>query len=196
MIDSYYRTTYQKIFVDPLLQKIQKVGITPNMLTLLALISGVAIFPALALGYSWMAILFLGFSGYLDTLDGSLARKSTYDTPKGAVLDIVSDRIVEFSIILGLFSVDPNRALLCIFMLGSILICITSFLVVGIFTKNQGPKSFYYSPGLIERTEAFIFFFLMMLFPLQFPFFAFLFTALVSLTAFIRIFQFKNYELG
>lgn len=46
----------------------------------------------------------------------------------GTILDIIFDRIVEFAIIFGLFTVDPvHRAGIALFMLGSILICVTSF---------------------------------------------------------------------
>ena len=81
-------------------------------------------------------------------------------------------------------------------MLGSILLCITSFLVVGIFTPNHSSKSFHYSPGLIERAEAFLFFIVMIFVPYYFTFFAFLFATLVALTALIRLWQFSKTQTG
>ena len=72
-------------------------------------------------------------------------------------------------------------------MLGSMLICITSFLVIGIFTKNNGEKGFYYSQGLMERAEAFIFFMLMIIFPAAFRILAIVFTFLLLVTAAWRI---------
>ncbi|MDE4940495.1 CDP-alcohol phosphatidyltransferase, partial [Francisella tularensis subsp. holarctica] len=50
-------------------------------------------------------------------------------------------------------------------MMMSIIVCISSWLLVGIFSQNESSKSFYYSPGLIERAETFIFFIVMFLFP-------------------------------
>lgn len=103
------------------------------------------------------------------------------------------DRIVEFSAVLALYLFDPqHRATLTILMLGSILLCITSFLVVGIFSNNTSQKSFYYSPGIMERAEAFLFFIVMTLFPDYFNFLAAVFCFLVCLTALIRLFEFKR----
>ena len=189
MIDSYYRAFYQTKIIEPTLKAFDFAS--PHFMTLAALIFGVGIIPALAFNYSKVAIVLLLLSGYFDTLDGSLARAQNRVTAKGAVLDIVSDRIVEFSIIFGLALIDPqSRGLMALLMLGSVLICITSFLVIGVFTTNQSEKSFHYSPGIIERTEAFLFFGLMILFPSLFFPLALLFTGLVLLTSTVRIWQF------
>ena len=109
----------------------------------------------------------------------------------GAILDITCDRCVEFSIILGLYLVDPtSRPFLSFMMLGSVLVCVTTFLVVALFTPNESEKGFHYSPGLIERAEAFLFFGLMILFPPLFTPLAALFSILVFLTGLLRIRQF------
>jgi phosphatidylglycerophosphate synthase len=151
----------------------------------------VIVCPLIAFGHPFMAVLFLLISGFLDTLDGSIARHRKISTVQGAVMDIISDRLVEFSVLLGLFFVEPNsRGFSCMLMLGSAYLCITSFLIVGVFTKNNSQKSFFYSWGLIERSEVFIFFLLMILFPSQFFLLSSIFTAGVFLTAFIRIWQF------
>lgn len=190
MIDSFYRSPYQKILIDPLLNTKLFQKINPIQITLLATLSGVSSLVFLLFGQSFLAAFSLLFSGYLDTLDGSLARVHNKTSPLGAVLDIVSDRTVEFAVLLGLYLQDPTRALTVIFMLGSVLLCITSFLVVGIFSENHSQKSFYYSPGLIERTEAFFFFILLILIPSFFTPIALLFTLLVLLTTIIRLKQF------
>ena len=68
--------------------------------------------------------------------------------------------------------------------------CITAFLVVGIFSAKEGEKSFYYSPGLVERAEAFLFFIAMMLLPNYFNQLAYSFILLVFITALFHLFQF------
>lgn len=191
MIDSYGRSLYQKVIINPVLPMFS--SFSPVTLTFFALCTGIFALPLLAMHYSKMAFMALLISGFLDTLDGSLARFKNQTTPFGAALDVTGDRIVEFSIIMGLYLFSPEeRALSCLLMLGSILFCITSFLVVGIFTKNDTEKGFHYSPGMIERTEAFIFFSIMILFPVVFSFVSYLFTALVFITAFVRLWQFRN----
>jgi len=191
MIDSYYRSPYQKHFLEPLIKRGLFNALTPTRVTVLALLSGALIPLFLITHQTLFAFLCLLVSGFFDTLDGSLARHQNQTSPQGAILDITSDRIVEFSIILGLYLFAPeSRALSCLWMLGSVFLCITTFLVVGILEENTSDKSFHYSPGIIERGEAFIFFSLMILFPSFFTPIAILFTLLVFLTSFLRIRKF------
>lgn len=193
MIEAHFRKNYQKLFVDPILNFRILQKISPQIITCMACILGLTIFPFLFFGYRLLPFSMLMASGFLDTVDGSLARKQKTSSSFGAALDIVSDRIVEFAILLGLYSVDPStRALPTILMLGSIFICVTSFLVVGIFSEKHSEKSFFYSPGLIERAEAFFFFGLMILLPKSFELLSYPFSLLVFMTAFIRMNQFRR----
>jgi phosphatidylglycerophosphate synthase len=191
MIDSNYRTPYQRLVIEPLLKRAFLKGVSPLTVTLIGAASGILIPLFLYFHLSITALVFLGISGFCDTLDGSLARHKDLSSPRGAVLDIVADRLVEWAILFGLFLYAPeSRGLMTIWMLGSVLLCITTFLVVGIFQENSSERGFHYSPGLIERAEAFIFFSLMILFPNFFTLLALLFGSLTLLTATIRIKQF------
>lgn len=192
MIDSKFRNLYEKHVISLLLKVSFIKRLSPHSLTILALFVGISTAPLLAFHLNKTAIAALIFSGLLDTLDGSIARFQHISSPKGAVLDITSDRAVEFSFILGLYLLDPSRGLFCLFMLGSVLLCITSFLVVGIFSKNDSQKSFYYSPGMIERTEAFAFFIACIAFPNYFVFLSISFSILVLVTAMKRIIDFQK----
>jgi archaetidylinositol phosphate synthase len=192
MLETYIRAPYQRILVDPA-AKILRGTISPNNLTLLSGAAGLLILPCLYVGACSFAIMLLLLSGYLDTLDGTLARLTGQSSAWGSVLDITIDRLVEFIVILGLWLVAPDaRGFWIIMMLGSILLCITSFLVVGIFTSNDSEKGFYYSPGIMERAEAFAFFVAMILWPTWFSTLAFFFSFLVLTTAIIRLKQFYN----
>ncbi|WBV63947.1 CDP-alcohol phosphatidyltransferase family protein [Legionella pneumophila 130b] len=114
--------------------------------------------PALWLNLPYLAISLLLLSGYCDTLDGTIARLTNHSSDWGSVLDIMTDRVVEVGVVFALWAINPNeRGLGSLLMMASILLCITSFLVVGIFKTNDSEKSFHYSPGLIERAEAFVF---------------------------------------
>jgi len=193
MIDSYLRSPYQSAFVNPLLPRLARLNLSPHIYTWGALLSGLAIVPALYYQQSWLALSLLLVSGFLDTVDGSVARAKNQATPRGAIFDIVADRTVETAVIVGLFLVDPEtRGLLSLLMLGSAFLCVTSFLVVGIFIQNENYKSFYYSPGIMERAEAFIFFGAMILLPTLFIPLASLFSILVFATAIIRVWQFSR----
>ncbi len=190
MLENYFRPQYQKFLVN-FFAKWCSQYITPNKVTLLSCLFGISILPSILFHQNWLAIIFLLLSGYLDTLDGTIARLQHKTSNIGTALDILSDRLVEAVIIISLFLVDPtHRGLLALCMLSSVLVCVTSFLIVGIFTPNDSQKSFHYSPGLMERAEAFIFFGGMILFPSMFVEFAILFSILVMLTAGIRLYQF------
>jgi len=195
MLDTHSRSLYQTRFLNPILQWPMWKAVHPHIVTLVGCLFGIAICPLLIFHWTILAVIALALTGFMDTLDGSLARYFGLQSPQGAALDIFCDRVVELSILIGLYGFDPsNRALPVLFMLGSVLLCITSFLVVSIFSENETEKSFYYSPGLIERTEAFGFFFLMFLWPSFFAPLAWVFTTLVFLTAIIRLYQFIAYS--
>lgn len=191
VIDSKYRKPYQKFCIEPLLPFAER--FSPAFLTLIALLFGLLVPLFCMMQMTFIACASLALSGYFDTLDGTVARKRGLCSPLGAAFDITSDRIVEFSTILGLFLIAPaERGLICILMLGSILICITTFLVVAIFIGNESEKGFHYSPGLIERAEAFVFFGAMLLFPKLFFYLATIFSVAVFVTALLRLLEFKT----
>lgn len=192
MLEQALRTYYQRALVDPLVRLLQH-NVAPISVTWLSGVFGLLFIPFLLLNKPLMAIICLLISGYLDTLDGSLARYQNKSSDFGSAMDIIMDRIVEFAVIFAFYLYAPaERALVIILMLGSILLCITSFLVVGIFTSNSSHKSFHYSPGLMERAEAFAFFIAMTLCPTYFNSFALVFCFLVCYTALIRLIEFKK----
>lgn len=194
MLDTYLRPFYQRYLTDPFAPIIGK-WFTPNEITMFSCFTGIAVLPALWFNFPNFAIALLLLSGYLDTLDGTIARQKKQITAVGAVLDILSDRIVEFAIIVGLCVIDPiHRGFLSVILLGSCFICVTSFLVVGIFIPNDSSKGFYYSPGLIERSEAFGFFICLIKAPEYFNSIALTFIGLVLLTSFIRIMNFIRFQ--
>lgn len=191
MIDSNFRFPYQRLVIEPLLKRKWITSFSPTTITLYALLGGFLIPFFLYFQLPLAALMSLAFSGFCDTLDGSLARHKKLTSPKGAALDITFDRLVEFSTLLGLYLYAPeSRGLPVLLMLGSIFLCVTTFLVIGIFQENSSEKSFYYSSGLIERAEAFIFFGLMILLPSLFVPLSILFTSLTFLTSIIRIYKF------
>ncbi len=192
MIDSYFRNSYQRFLVDPLLNAPLFQRVLPSLITLTGGVFGILCLLLLYFGYNLLAFVSLLISGYFDTLDGTVARLQKRTTPQGAALDIFVDRLVEFSVLFGLYCVAPDeRAVMTIFMLGGVLLCITSFLIVGIFSENSTNKGFHYSPGIMERAEAFVFFALMILLPELFFPLSVLFSCLVTLTAVIRLVEFN-----
>ena len=193
MIEEKFRSPFQKVFVEPLVNAPLLKTLSPKTVTLFSAATGITSCFCFHFLWIYTGIFSLLLSGYLDLLDGSIARAYEKSSDEGAVLDIFSDRLVEFSVIFALYSIDPiQRGALCLLLLGSCFLCVTSFLVVGIFSENQSKKSFHYSPGIIERAEAFIFFILLFAFPKYFFFLGYLLTSLILLTTFIRLYQFSK----
>lgn len=197
MLEQTIRPYYQRCLVDPLVKNLTKgTEISANSVSVAACLIGLLLIPALWAHFPVIALMCLWVSGYLDTVDGSLARARNQDSEKGSVLDIIFDRVVESAIFIGLYLYAPNeRGLWVILMFAATYLCITSFLLVAVFRRGRRTdKSFYYSPGIIERAEAFIIFSAMIVWPNHFILFAVGYSILVLLTAVFRIKEFLKYD--
>ena len=79
-----------------------RLGLTPNMLTILGMLAYMAGALVLAAGHPhWCAVILIVFSP-LDVLDGTLARDSGMESKFGAFLDATVDRYEEFFVYAGL----------------------------------------------------------------------------------------------
>jgi archaetidylinositol phosphate synthase len=76
-----------------------------------------------------------------------------------------------------------------LWLMGSIIFSMTVFLTVGALSEKKGIKSFYYQAGLLERTEGFVFFSLMLLLPGYLVPLTYLFVALEIFTALQRLYE-------
>lgn len=195
MLELWLRPLYEKWLLTPMLKLVLKEPngwiVSPHTITIFGAMIGIISALLLSLGFAILAVIALLISGWLDSLDGAFARATDQSSPEGCVLDIFCDRLVECAIVLSLFSVAPmSRASLTLFMMCSILLCVTSFLLVGIFSQNESEKNFHYSRGLMERPEAFLLFTLMMLIPSWFSSLSLLFSILVFYTALKRLWEF------
>ncbi|MBI5583452.1 MAG: CDP-alcohol phosphatidyltransferase family protein [Deltaproteobacteria bacterium] len=80
----------------------QRLALSPNHLTFLALFFSLLILPAYVHSL-WLGGLAVLAAGALDTLDGGLARRTGRQSKTGAFLDSVFDRYSDFFIHLGLW---------------------------------------------------------------------------------------------
>ncbi|MFD2612302.1 CDP-alcohol phosphatidyltransferase family protein [Paenibacillus gansuensis] len=182
MLDTYARHT-----VQPVIEKgasfLRSAGLSANTVSWAAMLLGVGSGILFVAGFPIAAVSVLWLSGYLDAVDGTMARM-TKPSKWGNILDITFDRIVEGTAIIALLIVHPHDYLPIALNLAAILVTITSFLVTGNVITNSGGKGFHYNPGIMERTEAFLFFSLMMLLPSLLQELAWLFFALLLFTIF------------
>jgi phosphatidylglycerophosphate synthase len=133
-------------------------GITANLATAIAAVTGVLSGLAFAQQTPGWGILLLGVSAALDALDGTIAREHAQPTPLGGVWDLVADRVVESAVIIGIAWPYGVLHLPALLLVASWYVNITVFLAVGAALARRGPKLIDYPPGILERTEALIFF--------------------------------------
>lgn len=162
MLDTHARKHVQPI-VEKTADALLKLGFTANGVTKIAFAIGISSGLLIYLDKPILSVIALWLSGYLDVVDGTMARK-TKPSPWGTLLDISFDRLVEIGVILGLAFRFPDSMWALLLLCASIVIAMTIFLTVGALSDKKGMKSFYYQAGLAERTEGFILFTLMILF--------------------------------
>jgi CDP-diacylglycerol--glycerol-3-phosphate 3-phosphatidyltransferase len=199
MLDKWLSKSKLNEFLEKLVRRLFFNKISANSITLLALNTGILSSTCIFLSgvLIWeieliiCAIILMTLSFFLDALDGALARIEK-PTIFGGILDIFSDRTVEVLIIISIISVDPlNLMWPGIFSLGSIILCLTMFLLIGgtIKIKNleDSKKVIYYRASMIERSETLIFLILTTILIPWRPIILWIFGILILLTAFLRL---------
>jgi len=88
--------------LDPLAHACAKTGITPNQLTLLAIISGIACAILYANRMFVAGSIMLFISGILDLIDGGVARINNKSSDFGAVFDWIADKYIDTLALLGI----------------------------------------------------------------------------------------------
>ena len=179
--------THARKYINPLIDGganfLINLKLTPNNATQLALILGVISAGLLYINQPIVALAVLWISGYLDAVDGAMARKTNQSSPFGTLMDITGDRIVELGIIIVCAMKYEHIRMNSIILVSCILLSMVIFLTVGAMTEKSGIKSFYYQPGLAERSEGFIMLSLMILFPEYLSVIINIFSLIVLITA-------------
>ncbi|HLO18381.1 MAG TPA: CDP-alcohol phosphatidyltransferase family protein [Anaerolineales bacterium] len=145
MISRWIRTWYGAV-LRPLLHFIARIGITANMLTIASLCVVIIAAILFAFGKIVLGAWILLLGGFLDGIDGELARVSGIKSPFGGFLDSICDHCGDFAIYLGLLLLSlQNNSIIDV-----ILIFVASFAsvfgshvrsragMVGIDTKTIG----------------------------------------------------------
>jgi len=163
MLDTRARRVVQPLF-EQMATLLKKMGLSANQVTIISGIIGASTGFFVYNDMTGIAILLLWLSGALDVVDGTMARREK-TTPIGTILDLVLDRIVELSVLIGIALRFPETQVVILLLVASFVIGMTMFLAIGAVSENYGFKSFQYQPGLVERTEGFLFLTAMLLFP-------------------------------
>ncbi len=164
MLDTHARRYVQPAF-DAGAALAERAGITPVQLTVIAFAIGLAGGVSVALDQAPAAIALLWLSGYLDAVDGTLARRAGRTSAWGTVLDITCDRIVEFAVLAGLALRFPESRMAIIGLLGAIIFSNVVFLLVGALSRETwgegvllpgrlvGEDGGFHSPELDDRVD-------------------------------------------
>ncbi|HDH41584.1 MAG TPA: CDP-alcohol phosphatidyltransferase family protein [Candidatus Altiarchaeales archaeon] len=180
-------------------------GISPNVWTLLALISAVFGFLSLYSGDILTALILFLISGFIDAVDGAVARVTGRVTAMGAFLDGVIDRYVEILIYLGLLFFIlpmetefylPNAVWLALLIFGALMPT-----YIRAYADHRGvvtePEDHKKMGGLLERAERLSILYIGMLFGCYDPNFLIYFIAILAIlanvTALQRIWFVVNY---
>ncbi len=199
MIDKWLSRKKRSNFLESIAEKYLLGRVKANTITYAGLGLGLSCsfliflsgFSNWTMGYIIISTGIMVVSFFMDTLDGALARIEG-PTIFGGIIDLFCDRTVEISIILALISTNPGSLLWPgIFSLAAIVLCITIFLSIGAAAKlismNDDQKLIYYSGGIMERSETFIFLIIMNIFTFLRIYLFWLFALLIFITVLQRI---------
>jgi CDP-diacylglycerol--glycerol-3-phosphate 3-phosphatidyltransferase len=136
-----YRTRVRKVstrYVEqPAAQLLEKLGLSPNQLTIIGLLLSGATAYLLANGQFVAGGILLMLASALDMADGSLARLQGRASDAGALLDSTADRVSEAVVFLGLLLFYINSSSLPEELL-IFLALISSFMVSYLRARGEG----------------------------------------------------------
>jgi CDP-diacylglycerol--glycerol-3-phosphate 3-phosphatidyltransferase len=140
-----------KHILDPIGAFLNRLGVTPNMLTIIGLLGNLAGAILVAYGFLTVGGLVLLVMGSLDALDGTMARLRGETTSWGAFVDSVSDRYSELFVFAGLMIHFMNLG-------NSVMAVIVFFAAVGSvmvsYTRARAQSlGFDAKNGILSRAE-------------------------------------------
>ncbi len=97
-------------------------NVTPNTLTLVGLTIGVVAAIVIAFGFFVPGGVLILIAGFVDMLDGAVARRGRNTTHFGATIDSISDRYVDSILLLGFGIAGVNWLYVGVALMGSLLV--------------------------------------------------------------------------
>ena len=89
-------------WTKPIIKLIAKTGISPNMITLISFILGIGAAVLFAFAYYLPGAILLAVSGFLDLVDGGVARINNRKSRFGAFIDWIADKYIDGIVLLGI----------------------------------------------------------------------------------------------
>ena len=192
MFDTFMRRLKDRL-IEPLAAPLGSVS--PNLLTLLGLLTGLTAAWLAAIGSVVPSLLVWFLSRVIDGLDGLVARRFNKQSDFGGYLDIVCDFAVYAAVPIGLALARPTTLnfIALVVMLASFYINAASWMYLSALLEKRTARdlstqtSIIMPSGLISGTESITAFCIFLLFPAQIaPLFG-VFSALVFVTIIQRL---------
>lgn len=193
MLDGAVKKVLAPVF-NEIARHLVKTGISANVVTLVAVIVGLAVLIPLTLQNYMLALALIIANRLLDALDGAVARRKGI-TDLGGFFDVVGDFIFFGAVVLGFALADTEaNALAAAWLLFAFMGAEASFLAYAVLaekhhfhTESHGQKSIFFLGGLVEEVETIAAFVLACIFPSWFPWIAVVFGVLCWMTTGARI---------
>ena len=148
MVVSQLRGPVTKL-MEPLYHFLNKIGLHPNMITILGMGTSLVAGWAFLTGEYIIASIMILASGILDVLDGGVARVGGYASNEGAFIDSFADRLGESAIYVGLvlgFSGILEQLL-------ALTILVLSYSISYLRARGEGLGVSLDGIGVMERAE-------------------------------------------
>ncbi len=195
MFDHWLRTLKDRLF-EPIAPGIGRL-VHPNVISLLALLAGLATAVLASHGYTGTAFAAWMLNRLLDGLDGSVARAVGAQSDFGGYLDILLDFVVYASVPVGVVLGHPTEAAwrAGLFLLASFFVNAASWMYLAAILerRNLGAAatgertSVTMPPGLVGGAETVVFFTMFLLLPARAPALFWLMGGLVWLNVVLRL---------
>ena len=143
------------VIIDPIVSVLARLGVSPNVLTVLGMLSHFLFAWFIASGRMQLAGIAILLIVPLDALDGALARKTGRDTSSfGAFLDSTSDRIAEIVLFAGylIYFMNEDYA----WMAAATYLALTGSLMVSYTRSRAEALGLSCKVGLFTRVERYV----------------------------------------
>lgn len=188
-------TPFIKPILRPLIVGLDKIGVTPNQITVAGFLIGLCAVPFIILNWWGAALGCIIGNRIFDGIDGELARYQKSSSSAGGFLDICLDFLFYATIPLAFGIANPALwGVPAMVLLATFIGTGSSFLAFAIAAEKfqiDRPqfqnKSFYYMQGLTEGSETIVVFLAFCIWPSYFPVLAYLFAAACLITFVTRI---------
>jgi CDP-diacylglycerol--glycerol-3-phosphate 3-phosphatidyltransferase len=141
--------------LDPLSRALLRIGVTPNMVTVLGTV-GVGVgsigFATRGGGYLVWAVVIVTLSALTDVMDGAMARARGTSSRFGALLDSTMDRVADGMVFGSLAYLYRDETATLV----AVLLCLVTGQVVSYVKARADSLGLDASKGLVERAERLI----------------------------------------